>query len=87
MQSVRFNCKTSLHLIVQPEEKHPGPLNDLNANDIWSALEDVTRNFGFQPLQMIDPMTAVKEGYVSLRRVLPLSEVKRYIFERPVSPG
>src|SRR5208337_5219583 len=33
MHSVRFNCKTSLHLIVQPEEKHPGPLNDLNAND------------------------------------------------------
>src|SRR5271166_4625979 len=36
MHSVRFNCKTSLHLIVQPEEKHPGPLNDLNANDSGS---------------------------------------------------
>jgi hypothetical protein len=24
-----------LHLIVQPEENHPGPLNDLNANDSW----------------------------------------------------
>src|SRR5260370_39901959 len=33
MQSVRFNCKTFLHLIVQPEENHPGPLNDLIAND------------------------------------------------------
>jgi hypothetical protein len=29
----RFNCKSFLHLIVQPEEHHPGPLNDLNAND------------------------------------------------------
>src|SRR5271165_5274256 len=35
MQSVRFNCKTFLHLIVQPEEHHPGPLNDLIANDSW----------------------------------------------------
>src|SRR5260370_37660076 len=26
MQSVRFNCQTFLHLIVQPEEHHPGPL-------------------------------------------------------------
>jgi hypothetical protein len=34
MQSVRFNCKTFLHLIVQPEEHHPGPLNDLIANDM-----------------------------------------------------
>jgi hypothetical protein len=33
MQSVPFNCKTFLQLIVQPEEHHPGPLNDLNAND------------------------------------------------------
>jgi hypothetical protein len=23
-------------LIVQPEEHHPGPLNDLNANDTWN---------------------------------------------------
>src|SRR5271165_1016545 len=46
MQSVRFNCKTSLHLIVQPEEKHPGPLNDLNANDTHArdAKEQQTRH-------------------------------------------
>jgi hypothetical protein len=24
-----------LHLIVQPEENHPGPLNDLVSNDTW----------------------------------------------------
>jgi len=36
----RFKCKVYdltaklfLHLIVQPEENHPGPLNDLIAND------------------------------------------------------
>jgi len=46
MQSVRFNCKTSLHLIVQPEEKHPGPLNDLNAND----TQDKLRLGGFQDI-------------------------------------
>jgi len=33
MQSVRFNCKTFLHLIVQPEENLPRLLNDLIAND------------------------------------------------------
>jgi hypothetical protein len=29
-----LDCKTSLHLIVQPEENLPRLLNDLNANDI-----------------------------------------------------
>jgi hypothetical protein len=33
MQIERFNCKTSLHLIVQPEVNLPPLLNDLNAND------------------------------------------------------
>jgi hypothetical protein len=37
MHSVRFNCKTSLHLIVQPEENLPRLLNDLNANDTASS--------------------------------------------------
>jgi hypothetical protein len=46
MQSVRFNCKTFLHLIVQPEEHHPGPLNDLIANDTGSL-----RRRGERPAQ------------------------------------
>jgi hypothetical protein len=52
-----------------------------------SALDEVEGNFGFEPLQMIDPMTAVKDEYVPLRRVLPLIEVERYIFERQVNFG
>ena len=50
MQSVRFNCKTLLHLILQPEEKHLGPLNDLNANDNgYKALDS---------LGLVDPLFA-----------------------------
>jgi hypothetical protein len=66
-----FRVKTLVTWLLVPSD---GDYRRFNER-VWSALEDVTRNFGFQPLQMIDPMTAVKDGYVSLRRVLLLSEV------------
>jgi hypothetical protein len=50
---------------------------------VWSAVEEVKRDFGFQSLQMIDPRTAVQDGYVSLVTVLPLEEVKRSLVKLP----
>src|SRR5260370_40640941 len=44
----RFNCKTFLHLIVQPEENLPRLLNDLTANDtICSSSWRIFRSLAF----------------------------------------
>jgi hypothetical protein len=75
-----FRIKTLVTWLIVPSD---GDYRRFNER-VWLALEDVKREFGFQPLQMIDPKTALQDGFVPLRRVLPLDEVKRFVFERPV---
>jgi hypothetical protein len=75
-----FRTKTLVTWLILPSDGDYGRFDER----VWSALHEVRRNFGFH-LQMIDPRTAVKDGAVPLRKVLPLDEVKRYIVQYPGS--
>ena len=76
-----FRIKTLVTWLIVPSE------GDYRRFDerVWSVLEEVKRDFGFQSLQMIDPRAAVQDGYVPLLTVLPLEEVKRFLVELPGS--
>ena len=76
-----LRIKTLVTWLIVPSD---GDYRQFNER-VWSALAEVKRDFGFQSLQMIDPRTAVQDGYVPLRRVIPLDEVRRYIFKRESS--
>jgi hypothetical protein len=82
MQSQRivisdFRMKTLTTWFVVPSN---GDYRDFDKR-VWSALDELKRDRGFQ-LQMIDPKTAVKDGSVTLNRVLSLEEVKKFIVEK-----
>ena len=44
-----------------------------------SALAEVYRDFGFAPLQAIDPAAVVRDGGITLANILELDAVKRFI--------
>ena len=76
-----FRIKTLVTWFIVPSDCDYRRFNER----VLVALEDVKKHFGFQPLQMIDPRTAVQDGYVPLRQILSLDEVKSYIRKREVS--
>lgn len=72
-----FRIKTLTTWFIVPSD---ADYRDFNRR-VWSALDEVRRAFGFR-LQMVDPTTAVKDGSVSLKRVLSLDEVKSFIVQQ-----